>query len=247
MKHFSTYILPLLLLFLFACQSNEIETTSGQGTLVLDLYRGAIPYVRTRAEVDEGLSIHITRADGKNFTDGRQHIEYAAGKVPNKIVLEVGTFNIDVYSPNQDTWRTENNGLGNACYKGQTQVTIGVDETTYVTYAVPMTNYAVTLTLPELFNDLFKSYTFSLSSGGRNVSVREGEKAYFAVPEAFCYKLTATNNDDKTSSHSPIEYPDVEAGKLYNIKYVYGTSLNTGGVDIEITDNTEHEDVDINI
>ena len=110
-----------------------------------------------------------------------------------------------------------------------------------------MTNYAVTLTLPDLFNTLFKSYTFSLSSGNRNVSIQEGEKAYFAVPDAFTYKLTATNNDDKTNSHSTIEYPDVEAGKLYNIKYVYGATVNTGGIDIDITDNTEHEDIDINI
>ena len=241
MKHFSTYILPLLLLFLFACQSNEIAPASEHGILVLDLYRGAIPSVHTRA-VAEGLIVDILNPNGTSY----QH--YPAGEIPDKIILDANVeYTIHVYSPNQTTWQTVNDGKGEACYWGETTVTVGEDETTYVTYAVPMTNYAVTLTLPEMFNDLFKSYTFSLSSSGRNVSVREGEKAYFAVPEAFCYKLTATNNDDKTSSHSPIEYPDVEAGKLYNIKYVYGTSLNTGGIDIDITDNTEHEDIDINI
>ena len=61
------------------------------------------------------------------------------------------------------------------------------------------------------------------------------------------WEPTATNNDNKTSSHSAIEYPDVEAGKLYNIKYVYGSDINQGGIDIEITDDEEHEDVDIEI
>ena len=241
MKQISTYILPLLLLLLSACQSNEIEPTSGQGTLVLDLYRGAIPSVLSRA-VAEGLAVKFLNPDGTEYKS------FAAGEVPSKIVLEANVeYKIQVYSDNQSTWQTANSDKGEACYWGETTVKVGEDETVYVTYAVPMSNYAVTLTLPEMFSDLFKSYTFSLSSGGRNVTVREGEKAYFAVPDAFTYQLSATNLDNKYSSHKAIEYPDVEAGKLYNIKYVYGTTLNSGGIDIEITDNTEHEDINIGI
>lgn len=238
MKHLSTYILPLLLLLLSACQSNEVEPTSGQGTLVLDLYRGTIPSVQSRAVAD-GLAVKFLNPDGTEYES------YAAGEIPAKIVLKANVeYKIQVYSDNQTTWQTANGGKGEACYWGETTVSVGEDETVYVTYAVPMSNYAVTMTLPEMFNDLFKSYTFSLNS---NITIKEGEKAYFAVPDAFTYRLTATNNDDKTSSHSAIEYPDVEAGKLYNIKYVYGTTLNAGGIDIEITDNTEHEDVNIGI
>lgn len=234
------YIL-ISILCLTACQSEEMVPKKAMGTLCLTLQRRAQPVATTRT-VAEGLAVDILTPD-KNIT---QHFD--AGSVPTKIILDANVkYTVRAYTDNQNTWLAANEGKGEACYWGETTVTVGVDETVYVTYAVPMTNYAVTLTLPEMFNDLFKSYTFSLSSGGRNVSVKEGEKAYFAVPDAFTYKLTATNNDDKTSSHSAIEYPDVEAGKLYNIKYVYGATVNTGGIDIDITDNTEHEDIDINI
>lgn len=235
------YILLIPLLCLTACQSEEVASQNTQGTLCLTLQRGPKPLVSTRA-VAEGLAVAILNPDGTEYA------AYRAGEVPSKIKLEANvTYTICAYTDNQDSWQTANEGKGEACYRGETTVTVGEDETVYCNYAVPMTNYAVTLTLPELFDELFKSYTFTLKSGTRSVNISEGEKAYFAVPDAFTYKLTATNNDDKTSSHSAIEYPDVEAGKLYNIKYVYGATVNTGGIDIDITDNTEHEDIDINI
>ena len=229
------------ILCLTACQSEETAPTSGQGTLVLDLYRGAIPSVQSRA-VAEGLAVKFLNPDGTEYR------AYAAGEIPAKIVLQADVkYKIQVYSDNQTTWQTANGGKGEACYWGETSVKVSEDDTKYVTYAVPMSNYAVTMTLPEMFSDLFKSYTFSLSSSDRNVTLREGEKTYFAVPDAFTYQLSATNLDNKYSSHTAIEYPEVKAGKLYNIKYVYGTTLNTGGIDIEITDNTEHEDINIGI
>lgn len=239
MKHIVFFILSILCLT--ACQNNELEPKTGKGEVILTMSRGPRPAVSTRA-VAEGLAVDIIAPDNTVT----KHFD--AGSVPRKIVLDANVeYKIQVYSDNQSTWQTANGGKGEACYKGETTVSVGEDETVYVTYAVPMSNYAVTLTLPEMFGDLFKSYKFTLSSGGRNVTLQEGEKAYFTVPNAFTYKLTATNLDDKTSSHTAIEYPDVEAGKLYNIKYVYGTTLNSGGIDIEITDNTEHEDVNIGI
>lgn len=248
MKHISIYILPLVLLFLSACQGNEIEPTSGHGTLVLDLYRGAIPTAQTRAGVDEGLALRITRQDGQNFADGRQYIAYAAGEAPRKIVLEEGTFNIYVYSQNQGTWRTDNNGLGSACYEGSTEVTISADDITYCEYAAPMTNYAVTLTLPELFHDLFSSYDFTVKSGNRSISLREGQKAYFSPNDAgFTYQLSATNIDGDKHSASAILYTNVQKGKLYNLRYQYSNSSNTGGIDIDITDNTTTEDTEVNL
>jgi hypothetical protein len=37
----------------------------------------------------------------------------------------------------------------------------------------------------------------------------------------------------------------VEAGKLYNMTYYYGTDANSGNLDIEITDDMETEDVPV--
>lgn len=228
---------------LASCSQQELPARDGTtGTLCLSLSRQGVPQVATRA-VDSDLALTLTRQDGSVYKT------FPAGAVPSSIQVEAGVkYTLCAYTDNQDTWQTANSGKGEACYSGETTVTVGEDETVYCTYRVPMLNYAVTLTLPEFFDALFTSYTFSLASQGREtVYVMQGEKAYFAVDAGFTYRLTATNNDNKTSSHSAIEYPDVEAGKLYNVKYVYGSDINQGGIDIEITDDEEHEDVDIEI
>lgn len=243
MKHL-LYILCALacgIVTFASCSSDIDDGQPSYGTLDLTLSRGPLPSVVQRS-VAEGLAVQLVRPDQSVYA------EYAAGEVPDKITLEAGvTYTLRAYSENQSSWQTANGGKGEACYFGTTTVSVGADETVRVNYAVPMTNYAVTLTLPELFNDFFKSYTFVLTSGDRSVTVREGEKAYFAVPQSFSYRLTATNTDDKTSQHSILEVSDVAAGKLYNIHYIYATDATTGGIDIEITDNSEHENVDIKI
>ena len=111
-----------------------------------------------------------------------------------------------------------------------------------------MVNYAVTLTLPELFHDLFSAYTFTVSSGNRTVSLREGEKAYFSPYEAgFTYQLSATNIDGDQHSASAILYTNVQRGKLYNLRYSFASSSNSGGIDIVITDDTTTDDTNISM
>jgi hypothetical protein len=231
-----------------ACQNTELTPEVKTGTLNLALYPGPRPTVKTRAGVDDILAISITRKDGKNFADGRQHIDYHAGNVPKLIELEEGTFNIHVYSENQETWRTDNGGKGSACFVGDTEVTIATDSISYCIYETPMINYAVTLTLPELFHDLFTAYTFTVASGGRSLDLREGEKVYFSPYDAgFTYKLSATNIDGDQHSASTILYTDVQRGKLYNLRYSFASGSTSGGIDIDITDNTIIIDTDIEL
>lgn len=238
MRHILYIIIGILCLT--ACQTDQLAPSTARGELVLTLTRGPKPQVQTRA-VDADLALTIYNPDGTPYKS------YAAGQVPGKIILQADVeYTLRAYSDNP-LWASANDGKGEACYSGETTVIVGADEVVYCKYAVPMSNYAVTYTLPDLFNQLFKSKKFTVSGGGRKVTLDAGEKAYFAPSEGFTYQLEATNNDDKTSRHSPLSVDDVEAGKLYNIKYVYETSVNTGGIDIEITDNTEHEDVDISI
>ena len=239
------YIL-ICILCLTACQSNEVEPQIETGMLDLTLYAGPRPTIKTRAGVDDGLAISISRKDGKYFADGREHIDYPAGSVPKVIELEVGTFRIHVYSPNQDTWRTDNNGKGSACFVGDTEVTVANDSISYCIYEVPMVNYAVTLTLPELFHDLFTAYTFMVGSGNRTISLREGEKAYFSPNDAgFTYQLSATNIDGDQHTASAILFSDVERGQLYNLRYSFASGSTSGGIDIIISDNTITEDTNI--
>lgn len=223
-------------LILLSCQSEEITTEQRTGTLELHLCRGNQPKVQTRA-IDNDLALKIVEL---NQT-------YSAGNVPNKINLEPGTYTLQAYTENQNSWATENDGKGSACYFGETSVTIMEDYITYCNYQVPMTNYAVKLTLPEMFNDLFKNYTFTLKSNGRSTTIKEGEKAYFDTAAGFSYKMEATNNDGEYKYHPFYDIDDVEAGKLFNIRYIYGSENSSGGIDIEITDDMETEDSDVDL
>lgn len=179
---------------------------------------------------------------------GNLYKQYNAGGIPKKIVLEPGIFTIVVYTENQETWQTANGGRGEACYYVEYQVQMNFDEIRRDTINVPMINYAVSLKLPEDFHDLFNSHTFALISGNRNTSIQEGETAYFNPSDGgFAYSLQATNTDGVTHSHSAYKYSDVQSGKHYVVKYVYGIDANTGGVDIEIKDDMQMEDTDVEI
>lgn len=235
MKRTLLYI-QLILLALTSCQSELPVPEQGDCYLELNLSRVGVAKRQTRA-IDNDLALKIL--DNK----GEIYVQYRAGSVPNKLVLSPGIFSVIAYTENQDDWTKANDGRGEASYYGSCQVEMAFDQTTYANLQVPMTNYAVSLALPEYFHDFFPSYTFSLNSGERHTKVKEGEKAYFDAEEGgFTYQLTATNTDQITHHTTPITYKKVESGKLYQMTYYYGTDDNSGGLDIEITDNTEKED-----
>lgn len=242
-------------LFLVACQQEEVEMQLGQALLELDLLRAGRPVIATRSVAD-GLAVSILDANGQVYTNSKgERCQFDAGSVPDKIVLDPGTFTVRAYSPNQDSWKTKNSGKGEGCYFAETTVVMEYDAVTRLKLDVPLTNYAVGLQLPDMFDILFNpnsnpfpgSYTFTLKSGGRTVTIKEGERAYFDVADGgFSYALEATNNDGKTSRHSAINFTDVSAGKLFTVKYNYSTDTNTGGVVIVITDDMEDDD-EINV
>lgn len=235
MKRTLLYI-QLILLTLTSCQSELPVPEQGDCYLELNLSRVGVAKRQTRA-IDNDLALKIL--DNK----GDIYVQYRAGNVPNKLVLSPGIFTVIAYTENQDDWTKANDGRGEASYYGSCQIEMAFDQTTYANLQVPMTNYAVSLALPEYFHDFFPSYTFSLNSGERHTKVKEGEKAYFDAEEGgFTYQLTATNTDQITHHTTPITYKKVESGKLYQMTYYYGTDDNSGGLDIEITDNTEKED-----
>ena len=235
MRQYTLYIVAYLLA-LASCQSELPIPEQGNCYLELNLSRIGVAKRQTRA-IDNDLALKIL--DNK----GNVYIQYRAGSVPHKLVLSPGIFTVIAYTENQDDWIKANDGRGEASYYGSCQVEMAFDQTTYANLQVPMTNYAVSLALPEYFHDFFPSYTFSLNSGERHTKVKEGEKAYFDAEDGgFTYQLTATNTDQITHHTTPITYKKVESGKLYQMTYYYGTDDNSGGLDIEITDNTEKED-----
>lgn len=238
MKRTLLYI-HLMLLALASCQSEIPIPEQGDCYLELNLSRVGVAKRQTRT-IDNDLALKIL--DNK----GDVYIQYRAGSVPNKLVLSPGIFTVIAYTENQENWSKANEGRGEACYYGSCQVVMEFDQTTYANLQVPMTNYAVSLTLPEYFHDFFPWYSFSLKSGIRQTTVKEGEKAYFDAEEGgFTYQLTATNTDQITHHTTPITYKKVESGKLYQMTYYYGTDDNSGGLDIEIKDNMEDEDIEV--
>ena len=238
MKRTLLYI-QLILIVLASCQSELPVPEQGNCYLELNLSRVGVAKRQTRA-IDNDLALKILNENGEVY------VQYRAGSVPHKLVLAPGIFTVVAYTENQDNWSKANDGRGEACYYGSCQVEMAFDQTTYANLQVPMTNYAVTLALPESFHDFFPSYTFSLKSGFRQTSIKEREKAYFDAEEGgFTYQLTATNTDQITHHTTPITYKKVESGKLYQMTYYYGTDDNSGGLDIEIKDNMEDEDIEV--
>ena len=223
-----------------ACQQDSL-LSGGEAVLELELMCAGRPIVTTRA-VDSDLAVAIYLENGTPYK------QYNAGSIPRKIVLEPGRFRIVAYSDNQSSWPTANNGKGEACYYADTLITMENDMLFRLRMDVTATNYAVGLQLPEHFNDLFRTYTFTLKSGARTTTIKEGERAFFTIADGgFSYALTATNTDGKTSAHSAIEFPDVVAGKLFTIHYNYDSDATSGGVDIVITDDMGNNNTDISL
>lgn len=235
------YIL-LSIVFFSACQQEELAPQKGESVLELDLLLMGRPAMQVTRAVDQDLAVDIFDADGSLYR------HYNAGAVDKKIVLEPGTFKVVAYTENQETWPSANNGKGEACYYAETSVLMEYDKTVYLTLNVPMSNYAVGLQLPDLWDVLFRSYTFTLKSGSRTTTILAGERAYFDVADGgFRYALSATNTDNRTSYHSAIEYKDVSAGKLYTLRYSYDSNATSGGVDIVITDDMGTDDSNISL
>ena len=223
------FFIILSLLILASCQQDEMEAGgTGHGTLSLSLVRSGVPQMLTRA-VDADLTLEIRKPDGNIYKS------YAPGTAPSKIELEANVlYTVRAYTDNQSTWQSANGGLGEGCFWGETTVSVGEDETVYCVYAVPMLNYAVGLTLPPSFSTLFSSYTFSVSSGSRTMTLRDGQKAYLDPSAGFTYQLKATNTDGVANEHAVVSYTEVAAGKFYNVCYGYNNTAS-----VSVVENTE--------
>lgn len=178
------------LLCLVSCTQEEVAR-SGRCTVVLDIARADVPQVDVTRGLGPSLALQILTPDGTVYQD------FPAGTEVDKVTLEAGVvYTVKAYTPNQDTWRTANGGRGEACFYGETTVSAGVDEVVRCSYRVPMLNYGVSLQLPEFFETLFPAYTFTVTAAGREVTLQDGDKAYFdADADGFTYALAATNAD----------------------------------------------------
>lgn len=229
-----TGITILAAALLASCAQEDIAR-SGKGTLVLDLSRKNVPQAAHTRAVSSELAIQILTPDGSVYK------EYAAGAAPDKVQLDANVvYTVKAYTPNQETWQTANDGRGEACYYGETTVTAIEDEVVYCKYQVPMANYAVTFTLPDHFDQLFTSYSLTLHTTDRDVTLRQaGTKAYFPVDgQGFTYQLQATNTDGAEFSSPTGTCTDVQNGRMYRVNYSYDFGRPSSSASIDISDET---------
>ena len=89
-----------------------------------------------------------------------------------------------------------------------------------------MINAGVALRLPAVFNEWFSSYTFTLRSGNRSVTLLNGDAAYInlSADEStdIQFELTAVNTDGESFTQSG-SFSGLQPGKLYEVTYAVET------------------------
>lgn len=204
MKKNILYIL-LGTFLLASCQQEEAPSASGEGYFSLagiEIQTSAVTEVKSRA-VDESLTVDLYQGDTKIRTLTTEELE-------NTIKLEAAAdYSLKVYSENYgiDTNWT-NDQKGEPIYYKEQPFEVKEGEVTSVKVQVPMINFAVKLSMPEL-QDWISSYTFTVTSGVRKVALQSGETAYFPYSENafFNYTLQLTNIDNEEFTLSG-EYGD---------------------------------------
>lgn len=227
-----TYIAFVVAFVLAACQNDEIPK-GGTGFLSIGdvkMVSFAKSMLKTRS-VDNDLSIEILNAQG------REVVHYTAGNtIPEKIALTPGNYTLKAYTPNANTWKTDNEGRGSILSYGEIGFAIESDWVTYVNYEVPIYNYGVQMILPQEFEDYFPEYHFVVSSGGRSPEIDETQTAYFAPEDGgFSFTLTMTNTDGETYTTDRNTYKNVAAGKIYKVIFDYSDEPYEPNLSVVIT------------
>ena len=88
---------------------------------------------------------------------------------------------------------------------------------------------AVCLDLSNVTGEWLSEYNFTVTSGGRSVSLKDGETAYFPYAEGvfFTYQLDVTNTDSESNTQSGSwgnkDGQTVNINTLYTISYNWST------------------------
>lgn len=217
---------------LASCQQEETPSTSGEGYLSLtgmEIQNQAVTEVESRA-VDESLTVDLYQGETKIRTLTAQELE-------NTIKLEVATdYSLKVYSENYgaDTNWT-NDQKGEPIYYKEQPFEVKEGEVTPVKVQVPMVNFAVKLSMPESQNWI-SGYTFTVTSGEREVTLLNDETAYFSYAEggSFSYELQLTNTDGEVFT-LPGKY-GLEEDKLLKSNTCYVVTYQMATQSLSIAD-----------
>lgn len=222
MKKNIVYI--LLGIFLLASCQQENEIPSGKGYLSVEgikLQSQVVTEVTSRA-VDESLRVDL-------YKGGQLVRPLTPEEMQNKIGLDPATdYMLKVYSANyveESTW--DNETKGEPVYYKEVSFEVIAGATTPLKVQVPMITFAVCLDMPAVTGDLLKRYTFTVTSGGRSVTLQNGETAYFPYSDSFNYQLSITNLDgevkEQPGSWGTEDGETVAQNTVYTVTYNWAT------------------------
>lgn len=216
----------LLGIFLLASCQQENEIPSGTGYLYvegIELQSQVVTEVVSRA-VDETLIVELWKG-------GVKVRELSPDEMQNKIELDAADdYTLKVYSSNYG----EETGWGNAdkgepVYYKEVPFEVKDGETTSLKVQVPMIDFAVCLDLSNVTGEWLSEYNFTVTSGERSVSLKDGETAYFPYAEGvfFTYQLDVMNTDSESNTQSGSwgnkDSQTVNINTLYTISYNWST------------------------
>lgn len=217
---------------LASCQQEDTPSTSGVGYLSLtgiEIQNQAVTEVKSRA-VDESLVVEL-------YKGGELKSTLTAEELENTIKLEAATdYSLKVYSENYGSdaeWT--NDQKGEPIYYTEQPFEVKEGEITPVKVQIPMVNFAVKLSMPELQNWI-SDYTFTVTSGEREVALLNGETAYFSYAEggSFSYELQLTNTDGEVFT-LPGKY-GLEEGKLLKSNTCYVVTYQMATQSLSVAD-----------
>lgn len=151
----------LSMLLLTACQQDtENWQPNERGFLLLESVTADVQHT-TQADtrtVDPSFTVEILREDGSPVHT------YAPGELTTqKIQLEAGTYQLKAYSANyKEVWPSGEKGEPK--YYKEQPCTIKPNQLNRVSMAIPMSNTAISLQLPEGFQEWLPSYRFTVST-----------------------------------------------------------------------------------
>lgn len=224
MKKNIVYI--LLGIFLLASCQQENEIPSGKGYLSvegIELQSQVVTEVASRA-VDESLTVDL-------YKGGQLVRTLTPEEMQNKIELDPATdYMLKVYSANygnESTWGNDTKGEPVYYIEVPFEVTEGA--TTPLKVQVPMITFAVCLDMSAVTGDWLQGYTFTVTFGGRSVTLQNGETAYFSYAEgvSFDYQLSITNSDgevkEQSGSWGTEDGETVAQNTVYTVTYNWAT------------------------
>lgn len=222
MKKNIVYI--LLGIFLLASCQQENEIPSGKGYLSVEgikLQSQVVTEVTSRA-VDESMMVEL-------WQGGTKLRDLSAQEMQDKIKLDAADdYTLKVYSSNygeETDWG--NADKGEPVYYKEVPFEVIAGATTPLKVQVPMITFAVCLDMPAVTGDLLKRYTFTVTSGGRSVTLQNGETAYFPYSDSFNYQLSITNLDgevkEQPGSWGTEDGETVAQNTVYTVTYNWAT------------------------